>query len=197
MAWEINGTYYAPCSCYVGCPCTLGELDGDHGWCSGSLFFDIKSGTIDGVDVGGTKVIIAADWPRGFLAGEGTGRMYFDAAVSEEQQAALEAVLGGQKGGVFEQIAALIPNVLPSKKAPITVERSGDETRVTVADYGELVTTPLRGPTGEPTKLLHGAAAFREEIVLGRGTGTRWHDPEMRAWESSGHSELSDFDWSG
>ncbi len=85
MAWQIIGTYYAPCSCNVGCPCTLGELDGDEGWCSGALIFDIKGGSVDGADVGGTKVAFVGDWPRGFLAGDGTARLYFDPGVSQEQ----------------------------------------------------------------------------------------------------------------
>ena len=67
MAWRITETYYAPCSCNVGCPCTLGKLEGDRGWCSGTLVFDIH---------GGTKVALVADWPRGFLAGNGTSRLY-------------------------------------------------------------------------------------------------------------------------
>ncbi len=29
MAWRITGTYYAPCSCNVGCPCILGEMQGN------------------------------------------------------------------------------------------------------------------------------------------------------------------------
>ena len=197
MAWEINGTYWAPCSCNVGCPCIFGELDGDQGWCSGSVVLSIESGSVDGLDVGGCKMAFVADWPRGFLAGDGTGRMYFDTGVSDEQQAALEAVVGGQRGGVFGEFGQLVPNALPSKRAAITIEASDDETRISVGDFGNLVSKPLRGATGELTRLLHGAAAFRDEITLARGNGSQWRDPEMRAWEGGGHSETADFDWSG
>ena len=76
MAWRITGTYYAPCSCNVGCPCTLGELEADRGWCSGTLVFDIQGGNVDGTNVGGTKVAVVGDWPSGFLAGNGTSRLY-------------------------------------------------------------------------------------------------------------------------
>jgi hypothetical protein len=76
MAWRIIGTYYAPCSCNVGCPCILGEMQGDF------------------------------------------------------------------------------------------------------------------------TRLLHGAAAFRDDIIPGQGTCSRFYDPEMREWESGGHAERGDFDWS-
>ncbi len=197
MAWNIKGTYWAPCSCNVGCPCTLGEMEADRAWCSGTLAFDIRGGNVDGTDVSGCKVVLAADWPSGFLAGNGKGRLYFDAGVSQKQRAALEPVVSGRSGGALEGIGALVPTMLAAKEAAITIQRSDDETRIKVGDFGELVSKPLRGATGELTRLLHAAAAFRDEIILAKGTGTRWHDPDLRQWESGGHSEQADFDWSG
>ena len=196
MAWHISGTFWAPCSCKVGCPCILGEMEGDRGWCSGGQAFEIRSGSADGVDVGGVKLVWIADWPSGFLGGNGTGRIYFDPSVSQQQRDALQPIFQGQRGGVFEAIAQLVPTFLSTKEAPITIEKGADETTVTVGDFGKLVTKPLRGPTGELTRLLHAAAAFRDEIILAKGTGSRWRDPEMREWESAGHSEQTDFDWS-
>lgn len=196
MAWRIAGNYYSPCGCRVGCPCTLGELEADQGWCSGALVSDIQSGDADGTDLSGTKVALVGDWPGGFLGGNGTGCLYYDRAVSQQQRAALEAILGGQRGGVFEAVGALISKVLPSKEAAINIRKGADETRITVGDFGQLVVKPLRGPTGELTRLLHGAAAFRDEIILAKGTGSSWRDPEMRQWESGGHAEQAAFDWS-
>lgn len=197
MPWQISGTYYAPCSCNVGCPCTLGEMQGDRGWCSGTLAFDIRSGRVDGTDVSNTRVVLAADWPSGFLAGNGTGRLYFDEGTPQERRTALEPVLMGQRGGVLEAVSSLVPTWLPARTAPIRVETGDEKTRIVVGDYGEVVTEPLKGATGERTRLLHAAAAFRDDIFLGRGTGTRWRDPDLRQWESGGHSEYADFDWSG
>ena len=196
MAWEISGTYWAPCSRKVGCPCALGELEGDHGWCSGTLAFDIRKGKVDGVDVGGSKVVLAADWPSGFLAGNGKGRVYFDSKMSAEQRSAVEGVITGQKGGVLEAISALVPTFLPAKTAQIAIQRKDDETRIKIGDVGELVSTRMRGASGEFTRLLHAAAGFRDDVFLSKGTGTRWNDPDMKRWESSGHSEEADFDWS-
>jgi hypothetical protein len=197
MAWRITGTYYAPCSCNVGCPCTLGEMEGDRGWCSGSLVFDIQGGNVGSTDVGGTKVAVVADWPSGFLAGNGVGRLYFDTGVSQEQRSALESVISGQQGGVFEILSSLISEILPTKEARIDIQTDEEATtRIRVGDFGGFVIQPLRGPEGDFTRLLHGAAAFRDDIVLARGTGSRWQDPEMRQWESGGHAEQADFDWS-
>ena len=198
MPWRIQGTYYAPCSCNVGCPCTLGEMEGDQGWCSGTLAIDIQTGNVDNTDVGRTKVVFVADWPGGMLAGNGKARLYFDPSVSQQQRTALEAVLFGKRGGVFEGLGGLVPNALPSKEARINIQTGADEeTRITVGEFGDLIIKPLKGANGKPTTLVNAAAAFREEIQLAKGIGSRWHDPDMKQWESGGHAELSVFDWNG
>jgi hypothetical protein len=197
MAWRITGTDLGPCSCDLGCPCILGATEGDRGWCSAVRHYDIQSGDIDGVDVSGTKVALVADWPSGFLAGNGTGRLYFDPGVSQEQRDALEALITGQRGGVFEIIGALVPNFLPSGEATVTIQVDEEgTTQAAVGDIGVVVVKPLRGPQGDFTRLLHGAAAFRDDLILADGTGTYFRAPEMREWESGGHGERVDFDWS-
>ena len=198
MAWRITGTDLGPCSCDLGCPCILGATEGDRGWCSAVRLYDIQSGDVDGVDVSGTKVVLVADWPSGFLAGNGTGRLYFDPGVSQEQRDALEALITGQRGGVFEIIGALVPNFLPSGEATVTIQVDEEgTTQAAVGDIGVVVVKPLRGPQGDFTRLLHGAAAFRDDLILADGTGTYFRAPEMREWESGGHGERVDFDWSG
>ena len=93
-------------------------------------------------------------------------------------------------------VSTLISKWLPSKAASIRIDKDGEATKISVGGHGELVTAPLRGATGEYTRLLHGSAAFRDNIILAKGTGSSWRDPEMRAWESGGHSEQADFNWS-
>ena len=109
--------------------------------------------------------------------------------------AALETVLSDQRGGVFEAIGSLAPTILPSKEARINIQPRPAEIRMTVGDFGMLMVKPLKGATGEYTR--HGAAAFRDNIILANGTGSYWRDPDIRQWESGGHAEQADFDWSG
>lgn len=198
MSWHISGSSYASCSCNVGCPCALGEMEttGSVG-CSAIMAFDISTGHVDGTDVSGTKVAVAVDWPGALMGGNGTGRMYFDTAVSQQQRAALERVLTGKCGGVFEQVPSLFSKMLPPKVAPIRVQTGLEETSLTVGDFGGAVVKPMRGPSGDFLRLLHGAAAFRDDVVLAKGIGSRWRDPEMRQWESGGYAEQADFNWSG
>ena len=197
MSWHISGSYYAPCSCNLGCPCTMGSTKADRGWCSGCLAFHVRQGTIDGVDVSDTKAVLVGDWPSSYLEGNGTGRLYLDEALTAEQRSALAGVLSGRKGGPLQMLAVIVPNIEPTKVAPISIEKNGDETHIMVGDFGQIVAKPLRGLTGELTRLLNGAGAFGQDIVLGNGTGSRWSDPDMREWESGGHVDMADFDWSG
>ena len=197
MAWHLTGTLYNPCSCKIGCPCALGEMDGDQGWCSAALIVDVQRGNVDEVDVSGQRVAMVADWPRGFLAGQGTGRLYFDPGTSNAQRAALESVISGQRGGTPAVLASLLTQVLPSREAPIQLQSTPEETRITVGDFGAAVVAPLRNEQGEVTRLMHGITAIRDNVIWGKGTGTHWRDPELRQWESAGHGEQSELDWSG
>jgi hypothetical protein len=130
------------------------------------------------------------------LGGNGIGRLYFDPSVPPQARSALESVLQGKQGGVWEVIGSLVPQWRASVEAPIQINSDGETTRLTIGNYGELASQPLKGANGQPTRLLNGSAAFRESITLARGTGSSWRDPEMREWQSGGHSEEAEFDWS-
>lgn len=198
MAWHLVGTYLAPCSCDIACPCLFGAMDGDRGWCSGMLAFDVTQGDVDGVDVSGAKAALLADWPRGFLAGNGTGRLYFDTGLTKAQKEALGPVLSGQRGGVFEAVGALMSTMLDSTDASITIEQSDSGIRIAIGDAASTVVEPLRDQEGRQTKVLHGAAAFREETNLGRSTSTKFSPADLRAWDTTGgHAEWAEVDWSG
>jgi hypothetical protein len=160
------------------------------------LVFEIRRGNVEGTDVSGSKVAMAVEFPGAMSGGNGTGRLYFDPSIAPAKRAGLEAVFGGKKGGVWGAVAPLLTKVLPSKEAAISIQKGREETRFTVGNVGSLVVKPLQGPTGQPTRLLHGAMAFRDDITLARGNGSRWNDPDMRRWESAGHAEQADFDWS-
>src|SRR5262245_29373467 len=73
MAWNLSGQVTECWSCKLMCPCWLGPTPvPDQGWCSGAILYDIEQGQIDGIDVGGSKVVFAADWPGNFFGGQGT-----------------------------------------------------------------------------------------------------------------------------
>src|SRR5215468_4266943 len=54
MSWNLSGSYAETCSCELMCPCNLSF---DHGatydFCRATLAFNIRTGKIEGTDVGG------------------------------------------------------------------------------------------------------------------------------------------------
>ena len=197
MAWRLTGTYWGPCSCKVACACTIAGDEPDQGWCTTSFPMEIRSGNVDGADMSGAKVVWMGHFPASPFAGNGTARLYFDPAVPQEQRGALESVLKGERGGLFEALASLISRYVPSAEAPITLQKGEQETRIRVGDYGEFVVQPLRNQEGKAVTVRNGVGAFVEDTGLARGTGSYWKDPELREWESGGHAEYADFDWRG
>ena len=197
MAYNLKGTYYVACSCKVGCPCIWGEPEGDDGYCDAQMTIDIGSGDIDGVDVSGVTTVFSANWPKGFVSGDGKGRMYFDPSTSGEQRDALARAFAGKEGGDLEDLGGVISSWLDAGEASIDLDTSNGTTRVKVGDVGEVVVEPMRNPEGEITRAVALPVAFAPETVLARGNGTRWTDPDLKEWESRGYAEQADFDWSG
>jgi hypothetical protein len=192
MAWKLSGQILESCSCQLVCPCVFGPAKPTQGWCSGALVFHVQQGNSDGVNLSGTKVIIAVDLPGDFLGGNGTARLYIDGGA--DQSRALEAIFTGKKGGPFEMLSGLITKWLPTQavKADIAADNSG----VKVGSVGELKLQPVKTEDGRQTTL-HCApilAGFGIETSnLARGDGSQWSDPQMRRWTSGGTGTISAF----
>src|SRR4051794_41554211 len=65
MTWNLTGSYSETCSCELMCPCNTSF---DHGatydFCRVTLAFNIPQGAVDGIDIGGRKVVLIADTPK-------------------------------------------------------------------------------------------------------------------------------------
>jgi hypothetical protein len=199
MAWNLSGQLTEFCSCKLMCPCWFGPAPvPDQGWCSGAILYDIEQGQIDGIDVGGSKVVFAADWPGNFFGGQGTARLYIDDQAGPDQRRELEAVFRGQKGGLLEGLmGAVIAQWLPAQTARIVVQR-GATLSLTVGTVGQVTLAPLVDPAGRPTTVQGTAAqaAFQSSSMqLASSQGTRWSDPDLRAWEGDSGT-LHTFQWS-
>lgn len=187
MAWQIEGQMHEMCSCKFLCPCWFGPAEPDQGWCSGALVFDIARGSADGLDLGAQKVVLVADWPGDFWAGNGTARLYLDERATPEQRQALEAIFSGQQGGPMAVIAtAVISTWLPAQTAPIEISW-GDTTTGRVGEVGQITSQRLKNDAGQPATIQGAAAmgAFQlDRLEVARTAGTKWANPDMRHWEA-------------
>jgi hypothetical protein len=126
MAWNLRGSYVETCSCELMCPCNLSL---DHGatkdFCRVMLVFDIGEGDVEGVDIGGRRVVLIADTPKVMTEGNWRLGVYVDDQASDEQFDGLVRVFGGQAGGPMAALAPLVGEMLGVERAPIEVRHDG------------------------------------------------------------------------
>ena len=197
MAGTLRGTWYESCSCKIVCPCNIGPAEPDQGWCSGVLGFVIDSGESNGVDLGGTKLVLHAELPGDFFSGIDKAMLYLDEASSSEQRSELEAVFKGQRGGVMEGINGMIREFLPSKTAAIDIG-GGDAPYVKVPGIVDISLQRVKDEAGKQAVLVNAplSAGFGVDTMeLATATGSV-SDPDLRQWETLGNGAAVPFDWS-
>jgi hypothetical protein len=198
MAWKVKGRSFEMCSCNMLCPCWLGpEGQPDKGWCSGAFGFDIEDGQSDGVQLGGSKVVAAFEWPGNFFAGNGTAKLYIDEGASAEQRRELEGIFTGKKGGHLEGLfGAVVAKWLQPQVVRIDLTW-GDRPSLKVGDVVECILDPVKDPAGRRTSVSGAAAlaAFQiDSMDLASSRGSTWRDPDLRTW-SGDSGTLHMFDW--
>jgi hypothetical protein len=126
MSWNLSGRYVETCSCDLMCPCNISF---DHGatydYCRATLCFDIERGEIEGIDVGGLKVVAIIDSPKVMTEGNWKLGMFVDENASDEQMDKLVNVFTGQLGGPMEGLAPLVGEVLGVERAAIEIDHDG------------------------------------------------------------------------
>ena len=88
-----------------------------------------------------------------------------------------------------------------TKKLPIRIEKIdiqwGNNPSVTVGNIGQARLQPIKDPAGQSTKVAGAAAqaGFQiDSMDLASSKGSRWSDPDMRAWEGDSGT-LHEFNW--
>lgn len=197
MAWQLDGRLIEACSCKAACPCILGPAEPDRGWCPGALTFSIEKGQSDGVDLSGRTVVWLIDLPKDFAGGNGTARLYIDDGADAGQQRELKAIFTGDRGGPGAVLGSLVSKWLPAEIVPISVS-GGDKPSIAVGSVGNVQLDPIKDQAGRVTSVLNAPILGLVEIDrtdLARSDGSRFADPQMRAWDSGGHGSVSPFSW--
>jgi hypothetical protein len=195
MPWKLSGEMYESCSCKMICSCTVGPAEPDQGWCSVAQVVRISEGESDGVDLSGATVAVGLELPGDFFSGIDKARLYVDG--SDEQRTELEQIFHGHKGGVWAAINESVREWLPTKAAAITITDEPTPT-VEVEAAGRLELAPMKTESGEQAQLVNApvVANFQIQTVnLHQAMGSKWADPDLRAWESLGYGGKSPISW--
>ena len=200
MAWNLNGELIESCSCNVLCPCWYGVKElmrMDQGWCDSAFVFRIQGGKSDGVDLGGTTVVVATDFPGPTLFdGKGTARLHIEESASQDQRRELEAIFQGKKGGPMEILAGLMSNWLPTNYCTIEIQDDGNELVAKVGSVGQVESSVLKNESGNAMTFENAgfASAFQFDNLRAKiaPSRTKWKDPQMpRSFETHSGARAS------
>jgi hypothetical protein len=140
------------------CPCTASlALGADNERCNPILVFQVDSGEIDGVDIGGTTVALVGDTPKQMLEGNWRLGTLIGDSASEEQAEKLGAVFSGELGEPMEGLAPLVGESLGVERVPMEFSSEGGRHSLDLGDAGRVEVedvVPFGVETGEPARLV-------------------------------------------
>jgi hypothetical protein len=174
VAWKLDGQYFENCSCNVPCPCTVSlDLGADRDRCNAFLVFQVESGEVDGVDVGGVTVAAMIDTPKVMSEGNWRLGVLIDDQASDEQVDKLAAVFGGQLGGPMEALGPLVGEQLGLERVPMEVSHENGTHRIKVGDDGEVEVREIVSfgkEDGEPARLTGVFHPAGDDLKIARAT---------------------------
>src|SRR5437016_3798102 len=198
MSWKIEGSYFETCSCDVICPCTASmSLGATRDRCNVTLVFHIKSGQVDGTDVGGLTVAAIADSPKVMTDGNWRLGVFIDAAASDEQAEKLGGVFSGALGGPMAALGPLVSENLGVQRAPIQVREDGLRHSVRIGDAVDFEiedVVPFGVETGQPAKLTGIFHPAGSELTVARATRSKI-DAFGIQYEAKAGFSTSQFSW--
>jgi hypothetical protein len=174
MSWNLSGSYFETCSCELLCPCAASlALGATKAHCNVTLVFNIRSGEVEGTDVGGVTVAAICTTPKVMTKGNWRFGVVVDAAASDEQAGKLGAVFSGAIGGPMEALEPLIGENLGVERLPIEVAEDGLRHSVRIGDAVDFEiedVVPFGVESGEPASLSGISHPAGSELTVSRAT---------------------------
>jgi hypothetical protein len=170
MSWRIKARYYEACNCALGCPCNMNGFP-THGFCEGSLAFEVTEGEKDAF-VDGTP----------------------------DQEKAIVSILTAEDPGLpWEVLAATVSEVHGPFFEKITIEGEGPDARITVGEKFDVqlqsFTDPVSGAKHTPHMVLADGFIFQDGIIA-TTTVNRLDVDGVRYEHPGNNAYYSEIEWS-
>src|SRR6516225_3488297 len=164
MAWRLRAKYYEACNCAFGCPCNMNGFP-THGFCEGTVAFEVLEGERDGVDLTGAKAVGAVKWPGAIHEENGTAAIFVDG--NEQQAEALVAIMTAEDPGLpWEILASTISEVHGPFFEPVEITDADTDSHVRVGSKFEMkmesFTNPVTGEKHEVHMVLPDGFIFQD-----------------------------------
>lgn len=197
MAWRIKAKYYEACNCAYGCPCNMSGFP-THGFCEGSVAFQVTEGERDGVDLAGAKVAIGVQWPGAIHEGNGKAAVFVDA--DEEQRGALLPILTAEDPGLpWEILASTLSELHGPFFETVEIEDAGTDSRIRVGDKVEVTlqtfTNPVTGEKHEAHMVLPTGFIFTDGLI-GTTSANRMSADGVSFDHAGNNAYYADVEWS-
>jgi hypothetical protein len=137
-AWSVKAEFIDSCSCKPSCPCFFGSAP-TLGFCEGMGLVSFKEAHLGDVNLDGIDVVAVyrgRTWLKFYVS---------DKADEAQTKAAVELL------PTFDEFFA-IDNVLEVQNVPITVEREGEQIKVSVPN-SMIEIEVMKGKNGKPIKI--------------------------------------------
>jgi hypothetical protein len=200
MAWRIRGNYMESCNCDFLCPCILTGLGkSTHGHCTFAMAFHIEDGDFEGTSLDGLNFVIVGRTPGEMADGNWDVGVIADERASQEQQAALAQIVGGQAGGPVAGLAPLIGNFLGLESKPIRFEGRGNTWSVEVPAMIAQSVEGAQGLGGETLHVDNVGHPAANRLAMARAQYSRFDAFGIQFATESGsnNGHFAPFDWKG
>jgi hypothetical protein len=204
-SWRLEGEYLENCNCAFTCPCLLGPRTATggpaarptEGTCDVPLVFRIDKGKFGDVVLDGLMVALAIHTPTAMGEGDWTVGLYLDERGTAEQQAALEAVFGGEAGGAMGGISALVSERLPTRVVAIEFGLEGRRRWARIPDVLDIEVEGVEGRDGTESWFDNVKHFVSPRLSAAKAIRGSYRDHGLE-WDNSGrNAHYSAFTWQG
>lgn len=203
IAWSVKGEFMEACSCNFLCPCITSNLAGPatHDFCKAAMAFEIQSGEFGGTPMGGVRFAFCLQSKAVMAMGDIIAGVIVDTSATDEQVAAVGAIVSGSGGGPLAMLDPLISEFRGIERQSIEFVKDGKHASVKINGILDQAVEGIESPAVEGQCLtidntVHPVNTRLNLAVTTRNTinafGIEWNDS---GGNNNGH--FASFDWQG